>query len=117
MQATLRAFSFAPRRRRGGPEEPKRGRPGRRSKGKRRAQRMRALDLDLDLEPVWGGGGWTDKARAIARVSAMDRAHFAARQGWRVSETPAARSEPGEARRPTRVPFLLVTSLWASKEK
>ena len=37
--------------------------------------------------------------------------------GMARQRNPAARSEPAAGGRVTRVPFLLVTSLWASKEK
>ena len=68
----------------------------------------------LALGPVWGGGGRTKRPEGSARwiapipLQAMDG--LSAEPG-RPQRTSAQR------RRHTRVPFLLVTSLWASKEK
>jgi hypothetical protein len=122
VRAPLRAFSSRPRRGREGTREEQSAAFLAAEATFNEAVSQRALTLTLsrerergticcvalafDVEPVWGGEGRTDQARAPARVSARDRAHSAAGQGCPVSGTPAARSEPARsAGAPPGYPF------------
>jgi hypothetical protein len=101
LRAPLRAFSSAHSPRPRGPED------------QERSEAERAPLCLLTSNPCDAAEGGRKGPKGTREGSRVFRCGpWMARQ-----RNPAARSEPAAGGRVTRVPFLLVTSLWASKEK
>ena len=113
---------------RGNPGRAKRGRPGRRSSGKetnetlsRASSRRRpgpsTFLFLLTWVPLWRGGGRTERPALRAGEREGSRS-FRCRAGMPCQRNPGRPQRTvAQRRRDTEGAFLLVTSLWASKEK